>query len=181
MFSMKRFVAVGAIAATLTAYFVLQPCSAKADDEGGILGDIAISQVAATPARAGETTVVTFSVENAGSERILITGLRMPGGEPARIMGSLGQGQGVELGTLPVRADATEHLDGKKLWIEVGPLARDLEPDSTIPARLVLGTYESPLALHVGPIATGSTRTTAAGAANVADRPSAAALRGTGC
>jgi len=158
MFSIKRFVAVGAIAATFATYSVLQPCSAKADDEGGVFGDVTVSEVAATPARAGETTIVTFSVENSGNERVLITGLRLPGGEPARIMGSFGQGHSGEIGTLTVRPGATESLDGTKVWIEVGPLALDLKPDSTITASLVLGSYESPLVLHVGPVVTGSTK-----------------------
>jgi hypothetical protein len=179
MSSIKRFVAVGATAATLAAYSVLQPCSAKADDEGGVLADIAISQVAATAARAGETTVVTFSVENLGSERILITGLRMPSGEPARIMGSFGPGHSGEIGTLPVRAGATERLDTGKIWIEAGPLTRDLEPDSTIPARLVFGTYESPLTLHIGPVATGSTKGT--NTAKITNQTSTATYRHAGC
>ena len=181
MHSMKRFVAVGAAVATMAAYSILQPCPAKADDEGTVLGDVSISQVAATPARAGETTVVTFSVENLGSERLLITGLRMPDGEPVRIMGSFGQGQSGEIGTLPVGAGATESLDGAKAWIEVGPLARDWEPDSAIAARLVLGTYESPLTLHVGPVATGSTRSTASAPAKIADQSPAQPRNHTGC
>jgi hypothetical protein len=161
MLFVKRFAAIGAIAATFAAYSVLQPCSAKADDEGGVFGDVTVSEVAATPARAGETTIVTFSVENSGDERVLITGLRLPGEEPSRIMGSFGEGLSGEIGTLPVGAGAMESLDGRKVWIEVGPLARDLEPDTTVPARLVLGSYESPLVLHVGPVATGSTKATA--------------------
>ena len=181
MFSIKRFVAVGAITATLAAYSVLQPCSAKADDESGIFGDVTVSEVAATPARAGETTIVTFSVENSGNERVLITGLRLAGGEPSRIMGSFGQGHSGEVGTLPVRPGATESLDGTKVWIEVGPLARDLEPDMIVDARLVLGTVETPLKLHVGPVATGSTTRTARGTAKKANPPSADTHTGAGC
>jgi hypothetical protein len=160
MLSVKRFAAIGAIAATFATYSVLQPCSAKADDEGGVFGDVTVSEVAATPARAGETTIVTFSLENSGDEHVLITGLRLPGEEPSRIMGSFGQGQSGEIGTLPVGAGAMESLDGRKVWIEVGPLARDLQPDTTVAARLVLGSYDSPLVLHVGPVATGSTKAT---------------------
>jgi hypothetical protein len=81
----------------------------------------------------------------------------VPGEEPGRIMGFLGQGHSGEIGSLPVRPGATESLDGRKLWIEVGPLTRDLEPETTVNTRLVLGTYGTPLLLHIGPIATGST------------------------
>jgi hypothetical protein len=181
MHSMKRFVAVGAAVATMVAYSILQPCSARADDEGAVFGDVTVTQVAATPARAGETAIVTFSVENSGEDRVLITGLRLPDGEPSRVMGSFGQGHTGEIGTLPVRPGATESLDGRKVWIEVGPLARDLEPDTTISARLVLGSYESPLTLHVGPIATGSTRGTGAAISKIANRSPAQPGSRTGC
>lgn len=181
MFSMKRFVTVGAIAASFATYSVLQPCSAKADDEGGVFGDVTVSEVAATPARAGEITIVTFSVENSGNERVLITGLRLPGGEPARIMGSFGQGHSGEIGTLPVRPGGTESLDGTKVWIEVGPLAGDLKPDMMVNARLVLGMVETPLTLHVGPVSTGSTKTIGGRGAAVTDNPLADARAGAGC
>lgn len=181
MFSVKRFAAVGAIAAAFATYSVLQPCPAKADDEGGVFGDVTVSEVAATPARAGETTIVTFSVENAGNERVLISGMRLPDGDPSRIMGYFGQGQSGEIGTLPVRPGATESLDGRKVWIEVGPLARDLEPDTTVPVRLVLGSSESPLTLHVGPVATGSTGSTNIATTKIADQSPAQPRTHTGC
>ena len=181
MLSVKRFAAVGAIAATFATYSVLQPCSAKADDEGGVFGDVAVSEVATTSARAGETTIVTFSVENFGEDRVLITGLRLPDGEPSRIMGSFGQGHTGEIGTLPVRSGATERLDGRKVWIEVGPLTRDLEPDTTVPARLVLGAYDGPLTLHVGPVATGSTRSSGLAAARIAGESPAQPRNRIGC
>jgi len=182
MLPLKRFVAVGVAIATTAAYSLLQTCTAKAGDEGTVLGDLAVSQIAATPARAGETTVITFSVENAGSDRVLITGLRVPGEEPGRIVGFLGQGHSGEIGTLPVRPGATETLDGRKIWIEVGPLTRDLEPETTINARLVLGTYETPLPLHIGPIATGSTNKAGnVGAAKTADQSTTESHPRAGC
>jgi hypothetical protein len=181
MLSVKRFAAVGAIAATFATYSVLQPCSAKADDEGGVFGDVTVTQVAATQARAGETTIVTFSVENSGDERVLITGLRLPGKEPSRIMGSFGRGHSGEIGTLSVGPGATESLDGRKVWIEVGPLTRDLEPDTTVPAHLVLGAYDSPLTLHVGPVATGSTRSSAPDGARIAGESPAQPRNRIGC
>ena len=181
MLPMKRFVAVAAVAATFTAYSVLQPCPAKADDEDAVSGDVAISEIAATPARAGETTMVTFSVENLGTDRVLITGLRMPGGEQSRIMGSFGTRHSGEIGALSVNSGAVERLDGRKVWIEVGPLSQNLEPDTAIPARLILGTYESPLTLHVGPVATGSTRSTGPGKTQIANQSSAETHRDAGC
>jgi hypothetical protein len=167
MFSMKRLVAVGVTVGTITAYSILPPCSAKADDERGDFGDVTITQVSATPARAGETTIVTFSVENSGSDRTLITGLRLPRGEASRVMGAFGQGHSGEIGVLSIPPGGSERLDRGKVWIEVGPLAHDLTPDTAVPARLVLGSYEIPLTLHVGPVATGSTQSSTPGSTTV--------------
>ncbi|MCG7392945.1 hypothetical protein MHY87_08520 [Microvirga sp. ACRRW] len=169
MFTLRNLIVGVAATAAVSVFSFFLPCSAIADDEGAVFGEVTVSNIAATPARVGETTIITFSIENTGSDGILITGLQLPGGEPSKVMGAFGQGQRGEIGTLPVQAGATEHLDGTKVWIEVGPLAQDLHPDTTAPALLVLGSYESPLTLHVGPVATGSIRSTGLGPTKIAD------------
>ncbi|MFC1458334.1 hypothetical protein ACETIH_16835 [Microvirga arabica] len=182
MHKLRNLIVGVAATAAVSIYSIFLPCSAVADDEGAVLGEVALSNIAATPARAGETTIITFSIENAGSDRILITGLQMPGGEPARIMGSFGQAHSGDIGPLPVRPGATEQLDGRRIWIEVGPLTQDLEPDSTINARLVLDTFESPLSLHVGPVATGSTaKANTPSVVGAAETPATTSDRRVGC
>lgn len=125
------------------------PCPSRADDENATIGDVLIDGVAATPAKAGETTRITFSVENAGSDRVIITGVRWPSGEPARVMGFLGSSHGAVIGALPVGPGEVVRLDGRTAWIEVGPLKSDLVPGSVVQARLVLGRSEAPLPIHV--------------------------------
>lgn len=136
-----------AMATVLTAF----PCPSRADDEGATIGEVNVSEVAATPAKAGETTRITFSVENGGSEQVTVTGVRWPTGELGRVVGSLGTTHSTAMGGLPVAAGEVLQLDGRTAWIEVGPLGAHLAPGSVVQARLVLGRFAAPLSVHVSP------------------------------
>lgn len=138
--------ALFAIAATV----LLDPRPSRADDESAMIGDVSVENVAATPARAGETSRITFAVENAGLQTVTLTGLRLPSGEPARVMGFLGHaGHTGEIGSVRIGPGETSQLDGKNLWIEIGPLKDGLAPGSVVAARLLLGPYEAPVSIHV--------------------------------
>ena len=164
---------VGVAAAAVSASFKLLPYAA----EGAVLGEVAISQITATPDRAGNTTVMTFSGGNVRSEPIPYHGSTHADwragaghGDPwtrAERRGRLAAG----------RPDAAV----RKVWIEVGARTQDFEPDNTIPARQVLGSYESLLALHVGPVAAGSTESTILGGARIASRSPATKRHSIGC
>ena len=182
MLTLRTFIVGVAVATAVTTFSLFLTCSAIADDERAVFGPVTLCNVAATPARAGETTIITFSIENAGSDGILITGLGLPDGEPARIIGSFGQYHSGNIGSLPVAPGATERLDGRMIWIEVGPLSRDLKPNSTIDARLVFDTFEIPMSLHVGPAATGSTtKANTRSMAKAAEAPAGASESHVGC
>ncbi len=143
--------ALGIVAVGAATVLFLLPCPSSADDESALIGDVAIDHVAATPARAGEITRVTFSIGNSGSQRVMITGIRLSGGELSRVIGFYGTSHSGDIGAFPVSAGDTAQLDGKKAWIEVGPLKQDLGPDTIVSARLVLGPYEAPISIHVSP------------------------------
>ena len=133
------------------AGLVVLSCSSSAHDESAVIGELAINAVSATPAEVGQTSRVTFVLENQSSERIVITGLRLPGGEPSKILGSLGTAHRASLGSLSVGPGETLRLDPELTWIEVGPLEQPFELGTTINARLALGSYNAPLPLHVSP------------------------------
>lgn len=142
---------LGALALATAAIVTVIPCPSRADDESATIGDVTVAEVAATPAKAGETTRITFSVENGGSEQVTVTGVRWPTGELGRVVGSLGTSHSTAIGGLPVAAGDILHLDGRTAWIEVGPLGADLTPGSVVQARLVLGRFAAPLSVHVSP------------------------------
>lgn len=125
---------------------------ARADDESAILGEVSIEHVAATPARAGETTKVTFSIENGGTEDVVVTGVLLATGEPSRVMGFLGHtGHTGEIGAFRIGPGEAGRLDGKNVWIEIGPLKQGLAQGSVVTARLLLGLYDAPISIHVSP------------------------------
>lgn len=125
---------------------------ALSDDESATAGDIQIEGVAATPAKAGETTRITFTVENGGTERAAITGLRLPSGEPSRVLGFLGTSHSAPIGAIPIGPGERYRLDGRTAWIDVGPLKSDLKAGAVIDGKLVLGRFEAPISIHVTPL-----------------------------
>jgi hypothetical protein len=87
---LRNFAAVvSAVVLVILSAFVLGSASC-ADDEGAAIGLIDVSSIAATPARAGETTKITFTIENRGADRDSLLGVELAGQGPSRLMGSLG-------------------------------------------------------------------------------------------
>ncbi len=155
----RTLTASAAIVVAFGTATALWPRSTLADDEEAAIGDVTIKDVAATPARAGETTKVTFSVENAGTDRILVTGVRLPTGGPSRVVGFMGTSHSGTIGVFSVEPGEAGYLDGKDAWVEVGPLKQDMVAGTVVPGRLQLGRFEAPFSVHViphEPAATGS-------------------------
>lgn len=150
-----------AIALTTATFLLVLPCPGRAHDESATIGDLAVTDVAATAARAGESTKITFSVENTGFEQVTITGVRLPTGERSRVIGFYGTSHSGEIGGFPVGPGETGRLDGRNAWVEVGPLSADLSEGSVITGRLLWGRFEAPLAIHVVAVPTETRRQTA--------------------
>jgi hypothetical protein len=125
-------------------------CPSRADDETAAIGDLVVEDVSATPVQAGETTRITFSIENTGSENVTVTGLRLAVPGPSKVVGFLGTSHSGRIDGFPVGPGESTRLDGRTAWIEVGPRASDLVPGSVVTGRLVLGAFEAPLTIHVG-------------------------------
>ncbi len=119
-----------------------------ADDESAVVGEVQVESVAATAARAGETTRITFAIENQGPDPVTITGLRLPSGEPSRVVGFLGTSHSTALSGMRVAPGETLRLGPKSFWIEVGPLKSDLPPGTVLPGSLLLGRFEAPVGVH---------------------------------
>jgi hypothetical protein len=144
----KLFAAVGTVALAAVTVASLS-CPSHAHDESAVVGDVIVENIAATPARVGEMTRVTFSVANSGADRVTVIGVRLSTGELSSVIGSYGGSHSGPVGGLPIAPGEMTNLDGTSAWIEVGPLKQNLAPGSIVPARVVFGTYEAPITLHV--------------------------------
>ena len=127
------------------------PGAATADDESAVAGDVQVEAVAATAAGVGQTTRITFSIENQGSDPVRVTGLRLRPGEPSRVVGFLGTSHSTTLSDVPVAPGEAVQLGPKTFWIEVGPLKSDLPAGTVLPATLLLGRFEAPISVHAVP------------------------------
>lgn len=148
LFQHPLLATVAAVALVASSALIFT-CPSRADDEAAVIGDVVIEDAEATPAKAGETTKVTFSIENTGGDTIRVTGLRLTVSAPSKVIGFLGTSHSARIDGFPVEAGEVNRLDGKTAWIEVGPLASDLDPGSVVTGKLVLGDFEAPLKIHV--------------------------------
>jgi hypothetical protein len=178
--SRKNLAAALGVGTLTCVALALVPRSSRADDESAILGEVTITDIAATAAGAGEKTILTFAVENGGTDPVRITGVRLRSGEPSRVMGSFGGVLVGELGGLSVGPGDIEHFDGKTAWIEVGPLAEPLVAGRTLPARLLFGSYEASVTLRVSPEERREDHTAAA-IPNASMQSAVAGSRASGC
>lgn len=128
---------------------ILAGCPVLADDESAAAGEVALDDIAATPARAGETTRRTFTIRNDGAERVLVTGAQFTAGDPSRVVGFLGGSHSASIGILAVALGEELRLGSRSAWVEVGPLTADLPAGGHVPARLLLGQGVVPLTVHV--------------------------------
>ena len=143
--------AIGKAAIAAATCLVLLPYPSNANDESAIIGELTVQAIAATPAKAGETTRITFSIENSGADRVTVTGVRWPTGEPSRVVGFLSTRYSASLAGLPVNAGEAISFDDKTAWIEVGPLKADLPEGAVVSARLALGRFDAPVSVPVSP------------------------------
>jgi copper(I)-binding protein len=135
--------------AALVLASVAAPAPSRADDETAAAGQLDITSIGAVAAEAGETTILTFTVENDGAERANITGVALSTGERSRVMGAIGGEAGAEIGSLPLRPGQRVEFGPRSVWIEIGPLKADLKAGQLVPARLLLGSFEAPVTIHV--------------------------------
>ncbi|MBE7249111.1 MAG: hypothetical protein INR63_29575 [Actinomycetospora chiangmaiensis] len=138
----RAFAATGALA------LVAGP--ALSHDEGATAGGIHIEGIAATPARSGETSRVTFTIENDGPDRAVLVGLLLPTGEPSQVRGFLGVGHSAAMAGVRVGAGDVYGLGDRTAWIDIGPLRNELPDGATVPAVIRFDSFDVPITLHVG-------------------------------
>ncbi|MGY2051799.1 hypothetical protein [Methylobacterium sp. JK268] len=123
---------------------------ALSHDEGATAGEIRIEGIAATPARSGELSRVTFTIENDGPERAVLLGLLLSTGEPSQVRGFLGASHSAAMAGVSVGAGDVYRLGDRTAWVDVGPLRQELPDGATVPAVIRFDRFDVPVTLHVG-------------------------------
>lgn len=139
-----------AASAVAVAPILFLACGSAANEgTGGAFGTMRISAVQAWPAGRGGLSRLVLSIENAGVDHVVVQGVELSAAAGSRIVGSLGRGRVGMLGPLTLAAGETIDFDGKKLWIEVGPLTSELAAGQTLEGRLLVGSVKAPIAIVV--------------------------------
>jgi hypothetical protein len=125
------------------------PQGSTAAEDYRVTDDVVLTDLQASPAKAGQRARITFTLENRGAERVTFNGLAIANTARARIVGSLGGEATTTLNSIPVGPDEVLPVDGKALWIEVDGLASDLVPGTSMDAKVLLGTGAIPINLPV--------------------------------
>ena len=122
---------------------------ARAEELPIINGGIEISRITARSAKAGALTIITFDIENFGSDSISIQSVKFPTNEPSRLVGLIGPIESVAVPNISVLPGERVSVDGRSLWIEIGPLVSDWQAGTHRSARFVLSKFEMPVEIHV--------------------------------
>ncbi len=138
----RAFAATGASA--------LMASTALSHDEGATAGEIHIEGIAATPARSGEPSRVTFTIENDGPDPAVLLGLLLTTGEPSQVRGFLGVSHSAAVAGVGVEAGDVYRLGDRTAWIDVRPLRHDLPEGARVSAVVRFDRFYVPVTLHVG-------------------------------
>jgi len=143
--SFSRFRLLFALAPLVMSWTLPEATTAAKDYQ--VTEDVVLTDLQVSLAKTGQQTLITFRLENRGTEPVTFRGLIVVNPARARIVGSLGGGATTTLASIPVSPDQVLSLDGKTLWIEVDELASDLVSGPTIAANVLLGTSAIPISL----------------------------------
>ena len=110
---------------------------AVADEPPDHHGDIVIEEVWATPSLRGGHSVLRLRLINDSQEHVHLLGIETPFATDAHIVGRIDDHQSTTFDSISVRANDDLDLTTSHLWIELGPLTRDISPGESIPVELV--------------------------------------------
>jgi len=135
MFSRFRSVAAFWLV-SLTAIFGATGL-ATADPLPSYYGQIIVEDVWATPGQVGDLATLRLRIVNEGRDPVHLLGVESPVALDSRIVGRIGDQETANFESVSVRADNDLDLTRDYMWIELGPLMREVKPGESIPLELV--------------------------------------------
>jgi len=133
--STKKLLAVAAALTVAATFGLLGP--AAADPAPSHHGRITVENVWITPGRTGDQSMLRFRIINESEDPVHLLGVTTPIALDTRIIGRIGDHETATFESVSVRADTDLDLTSDHMWIELGPLTREVKSGETIPLELV--------------------------------------------
>jgi len=136
---------------TIFALFVVfgEGEHAQADQPPDHHGSLTVETVWATPAEAGDRSILRLRIVNESPEHAHLLSVETPIAKGARIVGRISDHKTTTLESISVRADSELDLTTNHAWIEIGPLTREVRAGDSIPLTLVFARTHIPTEAHV--------------------------------
>lgn len=122
------------------AFLILAPITALTDESSEPISGLYIEDAIATPARAGETALVGFRIDNFSGRSVRFLGVRSERSESAAIMLRSRRSGAQEAETLFLRHDETLDLLTSHMWIELRNVTDEIKTGDTVAFELIFGT-----------------------------------------
>lgn len=111
--------------------------SANADQLPYHYGQIIVENVWVTPGRKGSQSILRLRIINDGTDHEHLLRVETSIAEDSRIVGRISDHRTTTFDSFSIRADSELDLTDSEMWIELGPLVRDVRPGESIPVNLV--------------------------------------------
>lgn len=111
--------------------------SVNADQPPDHHGHMTVEDVWATPAGAGSRSILRLRIINEGHDHVHLLGVETPVAKEARIIGRIGNDETRTIDSIGVGGDSNLDMTTSHLWVELGPLTREVQAGESVPIELV--------------------------------------------
>jgi copper(I)-binding protein len=110
---------------------------ASADQPPDHHGRVTVENVWVTPANEAEQAILRLRILNETHSPMHLLGVASPLAKGSQIVGRISDHRTARLGSIGIRPDDMLDLTTSHLWIELGPLSREIRQGDLIPIELV--------------------------------------------
>lgn len=128
---------------------ILAAVPVRADQPSHHHGDVVVENVWITPAKDAEQAILRLRILNETQSPMHLLGVTAPLAKSSQIVGRVSDHQTASLGSIGIRPDSALDLTTSHLWIELGPLSREIKQGELIPIELVFVRGRIPADAHV--------------------------------
>lgn len=121
----------------------------RADQPADHHGRITVEDVWVTPANEAGRAILRLRILNGTHSPMHLLGVATPIAKGSQIIGRVSSHQAASLGSISILPDDRLDFTTSHLWIELGPLSREIQQGELIPIELVFVRGRIPADAHV--------------------------------